>query len=435
MMRLIQLLTVIALVGQSAAIIAQDPNRDFRDMEKYYEQGDYVKATQKAISFLRVRPKKKKAQEILSIAFNMATEDLRSEISDLKNLSRSFTGDETVIRRRTIIEKYELLKDLDRKGREIIRVIPKQKVPLEFDRVDVSTQLIEANRLLDEATLQAADMHYEEGLELQKRTDRVSQKKAAKEFKSSMRYVLGYMDADVHYAKARDLATTRVAILPFANKSGTRAYGEVGEMTSDKLRAGILNSSQASEFIEIYTRDQLNVVIQEHHLNATEDIMNKETIAKFGEALGIHIIITGKVMQVAAEYRQTIHDGARITRATVVVGQENYIDNRGNRRTRNKLGEVSARNYHHHKSAIATINGSYEMIDVESGRVLASDQFREEYEWKNSWSTYSGDQRAAQSPSGFDSGEKAPPSKTELANEVIDRLGAKVARDVIGFVR
>ena len=432
---LVRLFLALILVGPSVSSLAQDPDRDFRDMEKFYEQGDYVNATQKAIRFLRVRPKKKKAQQILSVSFNMATEDLQREIADLKRKSKTFIDDQTYIQRRTIVENYELLQDLDRKGREIVRVIPKQKVPLQFDRVNVSDELEKAETLLEEATIQAADMHYEEGLELQKRTDRESQKKAAKKFKRAMIYVPGYMDAEALYSKARDKATTRVAILPFANKSGTRAYGEVGEMTSDKLRAGILNSSQASEFIEIYTRDQLDVVIQEHHLNATEDIIDKATIAKFGEALGIHIIIIGKVMQVAAEYRQTIHDGARITRASVVIGQEYYTDNRGNRRTRNKYGEVTAKNFHHHKSAIATINGSYEMIDVESGRVLASDQFREEYEWKNSWSTYTGDQRAAQSPRGFDSGEKAAPSKTEMANEVIDRLGSKIASDVIGFMK
>ena len=75
------------------------------------------------------------------------------------------------------------------------------------------------------------------------------------------------------------------------------------------------------------------------------------------------------------------------------------------------------------------------MINVESGRVLDSDQFRETFEWKNDWSTYRGDQRAATIPSGYDSGELASPSRTELANKVIDRLGNKVASDVINLIK
>lgn len=426
------LTAILMICGQSNA---QDPNKDYRAMHKYYDQGDYVNATLKAISFLRVRPKKKKAQEVLSVSFNMAMEDLRIEISDLKDNTRSFEGDETVYDRRKIIEKYKLMRKLDRQGREIVRIIPKQKVPLEFDRVSVSSQLEEGQKKLDDAIASATEMHYEEGLMLKQLSGRENQKKAAKAFRRAINYTDGYKDSQRLYNEAKKKATTRVAILPFVNKSGVMTYGEVGEMTSDKLRAGILNNTQAMEFIEIYTRDQLDIVMQEHNLNMTNEIIDQQTIAEFGRALGIHIIITGKVMQVAAEQKQTIHDGARRNTVRVVTGQRTAYNSAGKPYKQNVWGDVWADNYHHHKRAISTINGSYEMIDVESGRVLASDQFRESYEWKNSWSTYKGDQRAATRPTGFHSGEKASPSKTELANKVIDRLGLKVASDVINLIK
>jgi hypothetical protein len=255
------LLIIFLLFSQQS--FAQDPDKDFRDMEKYYEQGNYVEATLKAISFLRVRPTKKKAQEVLSHSFNMAMEDLRIGIDDLKDRSRSFTGDATVDDRRKIIDKYKLMRELDRGGREIVRVIPKQKVPLEFDRVNVSTELEAAQKSLDDAIELAAEMHYKEGLRLKENQDRESQKNAAKKFKAALNYVANYKDCDALYSAARKNAITRVAILPFINKSGVTQYGDVGEMTSDKLRAAILNNDAASEFIEIITRDQLDVVIRE----------------------------------------------------------------------------------------------------------------------------------------------------------------------------
>jgi hypothetical protein len=430
-----QLLMLSALVLSGLLVQSQTPTQNNRAMKEFYDKGDYVNASLKAIDFLRTNEGNKNAQEILSISFNMALEDVKNEIDDLKAKSKTFSGDETVSGRKEIISKYELLKELDRKGREIVRIIPKQKVPLEFDKINVSGELETAQKSLDESIEMAADMHYKKALDLKTKPDRESQKAAAKELKEAEKYLPNYKDCEVLYSDARKKGTTRVAILPFENLSGETRFGGVGEMTSDKLRAAILNNKEANEFIEIYTRDQMNVVLQEHDLNMNSGIINQGTIAKFGKALGIHLIITGKVMQLAAEQRQTINDEARISSVHVIIGQENYIDNQGKQRSRSVWGDVAARNYQHHKSAVANINGSYEMIDIESGRVLASSQFSEQYGWENHWSTFTGDQRAAASPSGFDNSELPAPGQTELANKVIDILGDKIARDVINLIR
>jgi len=435
MKKLKHLLMLAAILLSGLMAQPQRPGQTKDAMNDYYDKGDYANASLKAIEFLRTNEKNKNAQEILSISFNMALENINMEIKDLKEKSKTFAGDETVNTRKLIISKYELLKELDRKGREIVKIIPKQKVPLEFEKVNVSIELEAARKSLDESIEMAADMHYKRALDLMSRTDRESNKAAAKEFKVAESYLPNYKDSQVLYSEARKKGTTRVAIIPFDNVSGVTRYGGVGEMTSDKLRAAILNNKAASEFIEIYTRDQLNVVLQEHDLNQNSGMINQETIAKFGAALGIHQIITGKVMQIAAEQKQTIHDEARMNTRNVYLGQENYIDNEGKKRSRSVNGDVTAANLYHHKSAIANINGSYEMIDIESGRITASSQFSEIYEWTNNWATYRGDERAAIKPAGYDNGELSAPAQTELANKVIDILGDKIAREVINFIR
>ncbi len=255
-------------------------------------------------------------------------------------------------------------------------------------------------------------------------------------FRSGLNYYIpNYKDSKELYNKTRKKGTTRVAILPFDNLSGVTRYGGVGVMISDKLRSAILNNSSASEFIEIYTRDQLNIVLREHNLDINSGMVNPASIAKFGKILGINLIITGKIMQLTAEQRQTINDDARINSVNAVVGHENYVDSKGRTRSKSVWGTVSAYNFQHHKSAIATINGSYEVIDIESGRVVASSQFSENYEWKNNWSTYRGDQRAAYTPAGYDASELPAPSPTELANKVINILGNKIAREVINSIK
>lgn len=428
-------LLLLAILLSTSMALSQTPSLDYKAMNRYYDQGDYVNATLKAIDFLRTKETNKKAQQTLSISYNMALENLKREIDELKEKSKTFSGDNTVIDRKMIISKYILLKELDRKGREILIIIPKQKVPLNFDKIDVSSDLEVAQKSLVESIEMAADMHYKRGVDLTNRTDRDSQKSAAKEFKDAENYVPNFKDSRILYDEARKKGTTRVAILPFDNVSGVTQYGGVGEMISDKLRATILNNREANEFIEIYTRDQLNVVLQEHNLNSNSGMIDQGSIAKVGKALGIHLIITGKVMQLTSEQRQTINDAARNNTVNVYVGQEKYIDSNGKQQVRNLYGNVSASNFYHHKSAYANISGSYEMIDVESGRVLASSQFSEQEEWNNNWSTYTGDQRAAVLPSGFDNGELSAPSPTELANKVIDILGNKIARNVINFIK
>jgi TolB-like protein len=429
------LLMLVALFLFGLMLHAQTPGQNRGEMKDYYDHGDYVNASLKAIEFLRTNEKNKNAQEILSVSFNMALENLNTEIKDLKEKSKTFSGDKTVTDRKLIISKYELLKELDRKGREIVRIIPKQKVPLEFDKVNVSSELEAAQQSHTESVEMAADMHYKRGIDLMSKPERENQKSAAKEFQIAENYLAGYKDSKTLYDQARKKATTRVAILPFDNISGKNQYGGVGEMISDKLRATILNNRAANEFIEIYTRDQLSVILQEHNLNANSGIINQESIAKFGQALGIHLIITGKVMQLSAEQKQTINDEARISSKNVVIGQQNYVNSDGKQRTRNVYGDVAAKNFQHHKSAVASINGSYEMIEIESGRVSASSQFSEQYEWGNHWSTYIGDERAAVSPAGFDNSEIPAPSQTELANKVIDILGDKIAGNVINFIK
>ena len=103
----------IGLILSGFVAISQTPGDNRRDMNAYYEKGDYVNATLNAIEFLRTNGTNKNAQEILSVSFNMAIEDINIEIKALMASSKTFSGDKTVNDRKTIITKYELLLKLD----------------------------------------------------------------------------------------------------------------------------------------------------------------------------------------------------------------------------------------------------------------------------------------------------------------------------------
>lgn len=96
----------VALFLFGLVLHAQTPGQNNREMKDYYDHGDYVNASLKAIDFLRTNEKNKNAQEILSVSFNMALENLNTEINDLKEKSKTFSGDKTVTDRKLIISKY-----------------------------------------------------------------------------------------------------------------------------------------------------------------------------------------------------------------------------------------------------------------------------------------------------------------------------------------
>ncbi len=177
------ILAAIFLSGLTAQ--SQTPGQYNKAMKEYYANGDYVNATLTAMAFLRTKGRNKNAQKTLAVSFNLAVEGLKNDINDLMEKSKIFSGDETINERKKIIKDYELLESLDRKGREILMIITKKKVSFNFDKIDVSSKLDAAQKLLLEGNEMAADMHYKKGLVLMNKTDRESQKSAAKEFKYS----------------------------------------------------------------------------------------------------------------------------------------------------------------------------------------------------------------------------------------------------------
>ncbi|MCF6169072.1 hypothetical protein [Lutibacter sp.] len=81
--------------------------------KKAYSRGNYVEASFESIKALRIKPKKKKPQEILSFSYELAQESITESIEDLKSLSTNFTGDITVSQRKRIVKLYKTLKKLD----------------------------------------------------------------------------------------------------------------------------------------------------------------------------------------------------------------------------------------------------------------------------------------------------------------------------------
>ena len=415
--------------GLTENIFAQSAASHISKAKRAYQNSRYVEACFESIKALKIKPKKKKPQQILSMSYDIAVESMLERIKELKSESKFFQDDLTVMKRKEIVNLYKKLQKLDKMSYEISKIVKSSKYDLDFERIDVKDELAQAINSLKDAKQDAAEQHYANGLKLYNIGDRENYKKAAKEFKKAKKFIPNYKESEKLYEEARKKGTTRIAIFAFDNKSGTTIFGDIGESVSDQLSAKLFNDRVAMEFVEIISRDELGKLINEHNLNMTPDI-DPNTVSEYGKLMGVHVIITGKITQVSAENQPTIRDAARTVSRRVVVGKESYVNSKGKTRTRNVYGDVYAQVFEHRKSSKAILSGSYKVLDVKTGKVLSQDQFSETYVWENKWITFTGDERAVSLPRGYDTKELNPPTSFQMGNYLVNTLTKKMARKI-----
>jgi len=420
-------LVLFITFGSVQTVFSQSATAHISKAKRAYKRSQYADACFESIKALKIKPKKKKAQKILSMSYEMAVESINEQIDDLKSESEFFQDDFTVTQRKEIVKLYMTIRKLDKKSYEISKIVKSSKYDIDFERIDVKEDLAQAKKSLLEAKQDAAEQHYSNGLKFNNIGDRENYKKAAKEFKKAKTFIPNYKESEKFYAEARKNGTTRIAIFAFDNKTGTTQFGGIGESVSDQLSAKLFNDSEAMEFAEIISRDELGKLVTEHNLNMTPD-MDPNTASEYGKLMGVHVIITGKITQVSAEHQPIIDDAARTVSRNVVVGKESYVNSKGKTRTRSVYGDVYAQVFDHRKTSKAILSGSYKVLDVKTGKILSQDQFSETYVWENKWITYTGDGKAINGiPRGYDSNELNPPTNFEMGNFLVNSLTEKMA--------
>jgi hypothetical protein len=404
--------------------------------KKTYEDGLYAESCFFSMKVLRKSPGKKKAQEIFSYSYDMAVEDLQDKIEELKSTSETFQDDNTVVQREMIVDHYKVLKKLDRQGREIGKIVKKSKFSLDFERINVTEDLAKAKQLVSEAKNDAAEMHYANGLDLQSQGGVENNKSAAKRFKKAMAYVPDFRESSKLYQECKKAGTTRIAIFEFENNSQNSQYGAIGQSLSDQLMSQLMKDKEAMEFVEIVSRDELGVLMAEHNLSASGEI-NANTTAEYGKIMGIHKIILGKITQISSEKRPT-RGGSNLNEyeAEVTVGEESYKGIAGVMRTRPIKGMVKVNLLLYEKSSVSIIQGSYKMLDVETGKIDGSSLLNEQIARFRKWYKYSnGDKRAIPENFQYSAIETNLPTHIEMGNELVKILAVKLCANVVSVVK
>jgi len=395
--KLIPILFILLIAFVSTQCSAQ--HRKYRkDAENAFEQRRFDVAVINAVNSLYEKPEKNpKAQELLDLAYPRFLNDYESKIAQLKASSETFSSDETVVQRREIVKRYETLikytNDLKNLPPAAFQV--RKGSDLAFEYREYYNELADAKKKLERGMEDAAEAHYQNALGLMASGGIENNKSAAKEFKKAMGYVSNYRDSAQKYEEARKAGTTRVAIIPFRNKSGKGQYGAVGEFITDQVISKLFDDRAAMEFLEIIDREQLELVLQEQKLGAS-GIIDDNTLVEIGKVLGVQEILTGRITQIISDPAQVTRENQQ-AKNTISVKVDEKKNSEGKTVPIMQDKEVTAFVTLSRKTASARMSGSYKILDVETARLLETESFSESYSFNHEWGTFRGDERALNS--------------------------------------
>ena len=388
-----------------------------------YQRGDYDQAVYDCAYALRINPSYEPAQFLIQDTFKAAVIEHKANLNNLSSSTEKFRWDK-------IVSEYN---DLIRLNRTIDQLpVLRHKATGEliaFETTDYSSQMAPAIQM-------AAEIHYNEGITLSSSNDLKIKKQAAKEFKMALGFVAGYRDASQKYEEMRQAAILRMAMMPFEDKTGTRRkYGSVSEVIMDDVVSSILSDNSATEFLELVSRERLEEVIEEQALSQS-GIIDESMAIEVGKILGVNEILSGKITQIIVSPEETTRD-VRREKSKVVIRREKYVDDEGKEKVRKIYGEVEAKIIVFKRSTSARIRGSYNIVDVETARILKSDSFEESSSANVSWATFSGDERAISWSTRqlAKKGEQRVPVEGEMVNMAAKKISTSLAKSIKDYAR
>jgi len=412
-----QYVTILVLAGlvmmQGCAGL---PGKLEQSARTSYTQGDYDRAVMQCAEALKLNPAYVKAQELIQTAFKQAVDVHRTKIDEISASAEKFKWD-------TVVVEYQKLIELNKTIKFLPALIDKNtKQPIVFEIVDYTQNLAKAKQ-------NAAEVHYKEGVRLSKLEGLDNQKQSAKQFKGAQYFVPGYKDSEELYDKTRKAGLKRIAIIPFADKTGKSQYGALNESIVDGVVSRMVNTAEAREFVDVISRDQLEQVMREQKLMLT-DIIDETSAIEAGKVLGVHEIVTGKITQIVVTPERTMQSNINQSKQ-ICVSRKTYIDKKGKQQVGDcNYAEVSATVTIYTRTASASISGSYNIIEIKTAKVKSSKAFKGIYNFESKWATYTGDERAV---SVSYPAEQMAPGEDDMVNRAVEDLTNSISSALVSY--
>ncbi|MBI5410287.1 MAG: hypothetical protein HZA14_13070 [Nitrospirae bacterium] len=222
----------------------------------------------------------------------------------------------------------------------------------------------------------AAEAHYNRGRTLlqegEENHDRNKLIAAAIEFRTAQEFVPGYKYSQSLYERARKGGVTRIAVLPFQDAN---VFTDYRGALADQIIAAAMKKN--TEFIDFITREHLGKIEKEKAIYQL-GIVDSKTAIEMGKALGVHYIVTGKVISAVIDGpKRTDAKGSNSCR--VREKKDQYRD-----------GYAIWTTYELKSTAV--VSASFQVIDVKTGQIIGADTVRPEETDVARWKEFKGDE-------------------------------------------
>ena len=410
---LILILAVLCVTG-----CAGKHGKLMKSAQANYQVNNYEAALRDAVAALNQKPNYVEAQNFAPIFFNAAMAAAQERIEALKATSDKFKWDEIVAEYKGLIEINALVQNLPPLTHK------KTKQPITFEIQDYTHQL-------NEASEEAAEVHYQEGIRIANSSDDVeTQKRAAQEFKTVEEFVPGYKDALSRYEQSRSAGTKQMAILTFHNE---RLLGTV----TDNITIAVLEDAVAREFLSIVPRVELAHVIADQDLSGAEQ-MDEQTVTAIGKALSVHEMVVVQITELIytpPNTKVTKSDRQKTKRKKT--GTKRSVDEDGNVKTEPKYTtvKITAKFSHHQRESSVSIIGFYEILDAQTAELKKTEDFTTKHEFKTEWGSFTGDEDALKASDKRLLGkEQQAPAEAVMVSEALNELSNELAEALKAYV-
>lgn len=390
--------------------------------QEHFEQKQFDQAFYKCERSLSIEPDYEDSQGLINKAYDSALAQHHKSISELKN-------SDSLLKYDLLVNHYKALNKLNNSAQslsELMREKSNFKPQFSYAQYD---------KELEDATQNAAEAHYQEGLRLSELSQVEDQKEAAKEFKKALEFKPNFKDAQELYQQARKLGTTRIVVIPFENKSRNRRYGAIEEVITDDLISNLLNSKSSMEFTEIISRDELTQIMNEQKLQLS-GLVDDESIIEHGKILGVNEILVGSITQINYSPIQ-VQTKSFVESKNVKVGEVEKKDDLGRSIKTSIMEDVEAKVTQKTHKSQALVSASFKLIDVSTSKIKFSQSFKEVQVFQYSSASFKGDSKALSKSSKRLVSAQAPitPTPVELVNKACKKLSNQITSALIGYIQ
>ncbi len=412
-----KLFTAALVVMMLLCVACSKTRTEYRQAVRDFRKGELESSLARGVDILSRKPGHTKSQVLLAKTWPRLVFESDERIRKFNALPREQALE-------FIIPEYEqLLKQ--QKLLESVHPFINAKTG---ERIELELRDIEQN--LADAKLEAAEIHYQNGLQiLTQNNDPDAHRKAFLEFQTVVDLIPQYKDAPALLARSRQYAIKRIAVGAFEDKSGsTLKYGSLIDLLPDMLISKLIRDPEIRKYWDIVSREDIEAILHEQQYGNPQspDFEDENILAKF---LTAHEIITGKIIQVNYVPERESEVELRETK-NIMAGKEPYYTSKGKLKERDVHKDVTCTYTKYLKTVSVRVTATFSLVEVSTGILKDKDTVTAEYVWTGEWARIknNGDERALseETLALVRKLEPLPPEESDMVNLAMSELTDKI---------